>query len=68
MHQCSEHQADLIIDGTPYRLDTLPEAKHMARLRGTAGVEFTDLAFTLKRLEESHKQGLARRRAEKKAS
>jgi hypothetical protein len=68
MHQCSEHGADLIIDGVCYRLDTLPECKRMARLRGTRGIVFADYVYTHQRLEEQHKQGLARRRAEKKAS
>ena len=68
MQKCDAHDADLSIDGVHYRFDTLAECKNMTRLRGTKGVHFSDYSFTLDRLEELHRQELARRRTEQRAS
>jgi hypothetical protein len=66
MHKCDEHDADLVIDGTPYKLDTLAECKRMGRLRGTAVVVFHDYTNTLIRLEYEHREALIRQRAQAK--
>lgn len=62
MHRCADDQADVVIDGRAYRLDSTAEAKRLSKISGAKGIEFPRLKFTYTRLEAEHKEELRRKR------
>ena len=62
MRSCHESEADLVIDGTWYKLERLGEIKLLRRVHGLRGIQFIDWAQSYTRLELEHKELLRQRR------